>query len=47
LDQILAPDLFWEAGEGQHVVAGGVQVRGHRREFVGDGVDEPVVLGVY
>jgi hypothetical protein len=43
----LAPQLLGEAGEGQDVAAGGVQVRGDFGELGGDGVDEPVVLGVY
>src|SRR5580698_9007523 len=43
----LAPDFLREAGEGEHVRAGLVEVGGDLGEFAGDGVDEAVVLGVH
>jgi hypothetical protein len=42
----LPPELFREAGEGQDVGAGGVQVLSDLAQLAGDSVDEPVVLGV-
>jgi hypothetical protein len=42
----LAPDRFGEAGEGQHVGAGVVQVLGDGGEFLGQGVQDAVELGV-
>src|SRR4051812_42258886 len=43
----LAPDLLGEGGEGQHVGAGGLEVLGDLRQFVGQGVQDPVELGVH
>ncbi|ODO45048.1 hypothetical protein A5M97_12980 [Streptococcus pneumoniae] len=41
----LAPDLLGEGGERQQVGAGGVEVLGHRGEFVGQSVEYPIILG--
>ena len=40
----LPPDLLRKGGEGEHVGAGGVEVSGHRRELVGQGVEDAVEL---
>jgi hypothetical protein len=40
----LAPDLLGERGEREHVGAGGVEVFGHLRELLGEGVQDPIVL---
>jgi hypothetical protein len=42
----LPPDLLRERGEREDVDAGGLEVVGDVREFLADGVDEPVVLAV-
>src|SRR3954454_4523660 len=43
----LPPDLLGEGGEGQHVGAGGLQVLGDSRQLVGQGVEDPIELGVH
>jgi hypothetical protein len=44
----LPPDLLREeGGEGEHVGAGGLQVLGHPRELVGQGVQDVVEPGVH
>jgi hypothetical protein len=45
LDQILSPDLFREAAEGEHVGAGGVEVLGDGGQLLSDGVEQFVELG--
>ena len=42
----LAPDLLGERGEGEHVGAGVLEVLGDGGELVGQGVEDPVELGV-
>ena len=42
----LAPDVAGEHGERQHVAASSVEVVGDARELVGEGVEDPVELGV-
>ena len=42
----LAPDLFGERGEGQQVGAGCFQVVSGLGEFVGECVDDPVIMGL-
>jgi hypothetical protein len=42
----LSPEFLGEAGEGQDIGPGGVQVRGDLGQLAGDGVDQPVVLGM-
>ena len=43
----LAPDLLGERGEGEDVGAGGLEVVGDGGELLGQGVDDPVELGVH
>ena len=43
----LPPELLREAGEREDVRAGGVEVLGDRGQLLGEGVDEPVELGVH
>ena len=43
----LAPDLLGERGEGEDVGAGVLEVVGHGGELLGQGVDDPVELGVH
>ena len=43
----LAPDLLREGGEREQVGPGGVEMVGDGREFVGQRVEDPVVLGVH
>ncbi len=43
----LAPDLLGEIGEGEDVGAGGLEVLCDRGELLGQGVDDPVELGVH
>jgi hypothetical protein len=46
-DQILAPHLLGERGEGQHVGAGSVEMFGDLRQLVAQRVEDPVELGVH
>ena len=43
----LAPDFLGEGGEGEQVRAGGLEVLSDRGELLGQGVDDPVELGVH
>ena len=43
----LPPDRLRERGEGEDVGAGGVQVRGDCGQLLGQGVQDPVELGVH
>jgi hypothetical protein len=43
----LTPDLLGERGECEHVGAGGFEVIGDLGQFLGEGLDEPVELGVH
>src|SRR5690606_29535592 len=43
----LGPDVLGEAGEGQDVGPGDIQVLGDRGELAGDVVQQPVELGVH
>ena len=41
----LSPDLFGEGGERQQICAGIIEVLGDFGELVGQGVDDPIILG--
>jgi hypothetical protein len=41
----LAADLLGEGGEGEQLVAGGIEVLSHLGQFVGQRVDDPTESG--
>jgi hypothetical protein len=41
----LAPDLFGEGGKCQQLGAGGVEALGHFGQFIGQRVEDPIILG--